>query len=385
MSLSKKIDEYLEADFAQFHSPAHAGYLGKRDLSEVGDLDDLQDPKGVLKEAQDFVANLFSASKAFFLVNGASIGLQAACLALAILLRQKDEKRPVLIARNVHKSVIAGLVISGLELEFFDPLWNEELGIFTAIDFSSLRPENYSALILTNPSYEGFFTKLPDLELPVIVDEAHGAHYNFSDSLPHTAMEMGADIAIQSWHKTLGSMTQTGVALINHSSKIPAELFQRALKLLQTTSPSYVLLESITKTADKYSSHGKQLIQDTLERARKVNPDSINDDPTRFLINIPGYTGTEIDELLEANGVAVEEVLSNHVLASINPGIKDKDIDKLIQALKQFEQREADLITTTKPESIEEKQNFREKFLAGDDFIAPCPPGIVQSLVRAEV
>jgi arginine/lysine/ornithine decarboxylase len=282
--LTEKIDEYLAKDFSLFHSPAHCGYLGSRDLSEVEGLDDLQNPSGVLNNAQNFLAELFGAQRSFFLVNGASLGMQVACLALKLHLQEINDKRPILVARNIHKSTISGIILAGLDIEWFEPDWDENLGVYTRFKLTSTEmdcrvelrsPRNdvqsYSALIVTNPTYEGFYSELPLLDIPVIVDEAHGAHYHFSDQLPKPALDSGTDIVVQSWHKTLGSMTQTGVMHLGKKSRINSRYIQACLNLLQTTSPSYILLESLCKTVDKYARAGKEIIERSLNYAQTLD------------------------------------------------------------------------------------------------------------------
>lgn len=381
-NLSKKIDEYLENKYSQFHSPAHCGYLNKRDLSEVEGLDDLQYPEEVLKDAQEAVAKLFGAKESFFLVNGASLGMQAACIALKLYLEEKKDSRPVLVARNVHKSVISGIILAGLEVEWFAPEWNEELGVYTKIKLEEELLEKYSALIITNPSYEGFYSSI-ETDTVLIVDEAHGAHYHFSEALPKPALEYGADLVVQSWHKTLGSLTQTGVLHQGKDSRIPAKYLRSAINLLQSTSPSYLLLESLTKVSDKYSLQGKEIIEKNISRSNSLNKFRIqNDDPTRYIIQVPGYSGEELDEYLLENKISVEEVLETSVLAFINPGNSDEDIERLRLALENIPTKNSELQKIAAPSFKEQKLNPREAFFKEQDIEteAPCPPGIAKKV-----
>ncbi len=384
--LSRKINEHLEKNFIAFHSPAHAGQLNPRDLTELDGLDDLQYPETVLKESQAFVANLFGAKASFFLINGASVGMQAACIALKIHLNFKNDKRPVLVARNVHKSVIAGIILAGLDIEWLEPEWCEDLGIYTVIRQLNIE-KNYSALIITNPTYEGFYSEIPELDIPLIVDEAHGAHYHFSNQLPEPALGYGADIVVQSWHKTLGSLTQTGVLHVASNSKIPETLVQDVLRLLQTTSPSYLLMESITKTAELYAERGTEIVERTIELSKSVELVSRvqNDDPYRLLIQGPGY---KIEELLKENNILIEAAGANYALMFINPGNTFGDLRKLEASGSKLEAliSEYHLKLIKKPISFEPqasslKLSLREAFFKGDtEIYAPCPPGIALRL-----
>ncbi len=384
--LSGKIDQHLAQGFTAFHSPAHAGNLNARDLTELDGLDDLQYPEDVLKESQEFVAELFGAQRSFFLVNGASVGMQAACIALKIYLNTINDKRPVLVARNVHKSVIAGIILAGLDIEWLEPEWNEELGVYTFLTESMRSPrrgfaaprDDVSALIITNPTYEGFYSEIPQLNIPLLVDEAHGAHYHFSKQLPEPALAYGADIAVQSWHKTLGSLGQTGVLHVSKSSKIPEQYLADALRLLQTTSPSYLLLESLCNTAELYAEQGVEIVERTIELSKSIDITGRveNDDPYRLLIQGPGY---EIENLLKENKILIEATGANYALAFINPGNTAGEVkyasslEPKIEALIQ----EHKLEPISKPEFGKQNMNPREAFFNGDtEIYAPCPPGI---------
>ncbi len=380
-SLSQSIDSYLEEGFSQFHSPAHCGYLNPRDLSEVEGLDDLQNSQGVLKEAQESCAELFGAKQSFFLVNGASIGMQVSCLALKLHLEEKKDPRPVLVARNIHKSTMAGIILAGLKIQWLEANWNEELGIYTRVEVTKNIEKEFSALIITNPSYEGFFSQIPKLKIPLIVDEAHGAHYNFSDRLPPTALQYGADLSVQSWHKTLGSLTQTGVLHISKDSKIRIKFIEDSLKLIQTTSPSYILLESLTKVCEKYTNKGEEIISKTLAKANSLDSFRItNDDPLRYIIKVAGIKGQELDDYLVEKKISCEEVLNSSVLAFINPGNTEEDIEKLKNALSSLEKKETTKTLYPKPQIQEKSFDPRKAFFEDQDtdLVAPCPPGIIK-------
>lgn len=389
-NLSQCIDNYLKEDFVHLHTPAHCGTLNPRDLSEVGDLDDLNNPQGVLSIAQTQTAKLFGAAHSFFLVNGASVGLMAACLALKIYLGSNT--KPILVSRNIHKSVVSGIILADLNIDWLEPNWDEELGVFTHLKLNISEIEKkYSALIITNPTYEGFFSLIPKLSIPIIVDEAHGAHYIFSNQLPESALEMGADIIIQSWHKTLGSLTQTGVLHVNHKSKIPAELCQMTVSMLQTTSSSYLLLESLCQTLEKYQNQGQKIIETTIKKALEINHClRLNQDPSRLLINIPGYSGRELDDYLYIKKISCERILINHALALFNPGNTKPDQERLNRALEEIPPKQTKKITVEKPKSLQQITQPRIAFLSkkkkissedainktSAELFAVCPPGI---------
>jgi len=425
--LHSAIDNYLARELISFHSPVHGGAASARDLSELTGLDDLQYPSECILKTQRFIAKLFGAAHSYMLVNGASVGLQAALVALRM---QYGSSKPVLAARNVHKSVIAGLVLSGLDVEWFEPEWITELGCYGRFSFReqhgdrhaacaarddedmSLRaqrsdakhhpersegplgsaPEDindkYLALIVTNPTYEGFHSSLPQLDIPIIVDEAHGAHYIFSNSLPASALESGADIVVQSWHKCLGTLTQTGVLHI--SDRIDPEIMAEALRLLQTTSPSYLLMESISNTAATLARDGSKIFTELIKLRSQVDfPVFSNDDPLRINFYIPDYpcAGEYLFNTLEEDGIALEKYSANAVLGLINLSANAADIERLNLAYRELER-----LTTKHYDSLRgvrlRKQSSkapqwkaqinkpRDAFFAGAKIHAPCPPGI---------
>jgi arginine decarboxylase len=380
-TLSENIDAYIEKGLAQFHSPAHCGFLNPRDLSEVEGLDDLQNPTGVLKDYQKLTAELFKAQSSFFLVNGASIGLQAACLSLKLFLEENNDTRPVLVTRNIHKSVLAGIILAGLQITWLEPDWDDELGIYTRVSIQKEIETTYSALIITNPSYEGFYSQIPSLSIPIIVDEAHGAHFHFSDSLAKPALEYGADIVVQSWHKTLGSLTQTGVLHQSKNSKINKNYIQASINLLQTTSPSYLLLESICKVIERYKEDGRDITHETLKKSSSIKKYRVeNDDPYRCLIKVPGFSGQELDEYLYDKGISLEQVLGSCVLAFINPGNTQKDIDRLVEALDSIQPKVDSKTKFQKPKIQKGSFKPRKAFFKDQKITieAPCPPGIIK-------
>lgn len=376
--LSQNIDDYLKKGFVPFHSPAHAGKLNPRDLTELDGLDDLQNPQEVLKYSQEQVAQIFGAARSYFSVGGASLAMQAACMALKMYLEKNKIAQPVLVARNVHKSVIAGIIISGLKVEWFEPDWCHELGIFKNFDFNlDIKYQierDYSALILTNPTYEGFYSQVPKFNIPVIVDEAHGAHYHFSENLPKPALEYGADIVVQSWHKTLGSLTQTGVVHSSRLTKIPHIYLENSVKLLQTTSPSYLLLESICKIANYFEKKGREIIANTIGLASMIPREYLleNHDPSRLII-----PGTDLEDKLYTQNINVEHANANFALAVVNPGNSIKDLHALKEALDEI-RPEKNQTNIPKPRFPLDGHNLREAFFSSNgELHAPCPPGIV--------
>lgn len=264
--LGQALLSYDDHQRRRFHVPAHAGQLWangqnpildqpyRYDLTELDGLDVLSEPSGCLLEAQRQVANLFGAAHSFFLVNGASAGLLAAMLTA---LRPGDK---VLLPRNVHRSVVSGLVLSGAEPVWFLPERLPEWGLWGAVSIDRVRRlldmhPDLRALVVTSPTYEGLGSDILALlqlcrehDVYLIVDEAHGSLWPFSDRLPVSAVQAGADVVIHSIHKSGGCLTQGALAHLPPGSLIDPEAFQQALNMVQTTSPSYLLMADLERT-----------------------------------------------------------------------------------------------------------------------------------------
>ncbi|MCE2929007.1 MAG: hypothetical protein LW817_05195 [Candidatus Caenarcaniphilales bacterium] len=375
-NLSSLINKYIQESKLRLHTPAHAGKLNPRDLSEVGELDDLQNPEGVLKDLQENIAQKFNAQKSFVLLNGATIGMQTAMLAIKM---QYGDSKKILVSRNAHKSTLAGIILSGLDIDWLEPSWDEELNRYTCLNIPN-DLENYSAVVITNPSYEGFCSEIPRLDIPLIVDEAHGAHYHFSKDLPKPALEYGADIVVQSWHKTLGSLTQTGVLHLGIKSQIKADKIQNALNILQTTSPSYLLLESLSQAAEKEYDY------DWIVHELKSFDRYSNNDPTRLLIK-----GSQtLDDFLEKQGIYCEQNLGNYLQFNFSNFHNQDDIKLLRDSLLKFNESQETKLKFPQLEFGKQVMNCQKAFYSkslkvnkvnaigkiSQELFAPCPPGI---------
>ena len=252
--LSKKCDRTL------FTTPSHNqkalfsqnfdGFY-KHDFSEIQGFDNLSNPKNSILISQGKTSEILKTKQSFYVVQGATTALLAAMKAI---INPADK---VLVARNCHKSVFNGLILTAGYVNWFIPETDEDWGIYTHIDpeklESTLKLDNYKAFIMTSPTYEGVNSDIEKISnickkynTYLIVDEAHGSLYNFSENLPKTAIEQGADVSINSLHKTAGALNQC--ALLNISSNIKnidVQIFQKALNIFQTTSPSYPLLSNL--------------------------------------------------------------------------------------------------------------------------------------------
>ena len=276
-SLYEKLVAYGAGDACPFHMPGHKRNMGKWgfadpfsfDITEIDGFDNLHHAEGILKAAQERAARVYGARRTFFLINGSSAGILAAVSACV----SKGGK--LLMARNCHKAVYHAASLLDLETVYVYPEREMRYGLNGGISpegVEQLLEEHpgVRAVILTSPTYDGVVSDIRTIAQTVhkrgiflIVDEAHGAHLAFSPYFPDSALELGADVVIQSVHKTLPSLTQT--ALLHISRQVPEKRVQfledrlaRYLGVYQTSSPSYVLMASIDQCMAWLSTEGAQ-------------------------------------------------------------------------------------------------------------------------------
>ena len=229
------------------------------DVTEVGDLDEFHDPHGIISEALNRAAEVYGSHKSYYLVNGSTCGIMAA---LSAVCRPGDK---LIVARNCHKSVYNAIRLLQLRPIYIMPEWNEELGMFGGVSPEQVRKmvKQYTdakCVMLVSPTYEGVVSDVEKIAkivhkagVPLIIDEAHGAHFEFMSNvnetisttnyknIPNPAIRLGADIVIESLHKTLPAMTQCAI-LHEKSNIVDTERLEEYLSIYQSTSPSYVFL-----------------------------------------------------------------------------------------------------------------------------------------------
>lgn len=249
---------YSESDFYPYHMPGHkrrqnigaVSDIFKIDITEIDGFDNLHQPEGIILKAQEKAADLYGADESFFLINGSTCGILAAILAVT------DRADSILIARNCHKSVYNAAFLKELNLKYIYPGYIEEYDIHDAVNPEAVEkaltdyPE-CKAVVITSPTYEGVISDIAEIAGIVhakgkilIVDEAHGAHLGLSDIVHENAVRQGADLVIHSLHKTLPSMTQTALLHVS-GSYVNRTKLRRYLSILQSSSPSYVMMASI--------------------------------------------------------------------------------------------------------------------------------------------
>lgn len=257
-SLYQALSDYAASDFYPYHMPGHkrnpaGGEMAdyhRIDITEIDGFDNLYQAEGILKEAQLRANRLYGANETFFMVNGGSGGVMAAVMAAT---EPMDE---ILIARNCHKSIYHAAILQGLIVRYYYPKMISEYDICDGVSVEEIGvlldtyPE-VKAVVITSPTYEGVLSDIPGIAAEVhkrgkilIVDEAHGAHFGLSSHLPQGAIAGGADLVIHSLHKTLPAMTQTALLHVN-GDRVDRERLRGYLCMLQSSSPSYVLMASM--------------------------------------------------------------------------------------------------------------------------------------------
>ncbi len=333
------------------------------DMTEIPGLDDLHNPVGPIKESQQQAARLFGADMTFFLVNGSTVGIHAALLSVC---RSGEE---ILLPRDIHRSVVGACILAGLKPRYLPLELDEEF----LVPYPPA-PEEIAAMLEKHPLIRAVFQVYPsyyglagDLSqtaevvhrhnIPLVVDEAHGAHFIFSDELPLTALQAGADISIQSTHKTLGAFTQASMLHVK-SNIIDAGTVGRQLGILQTTSPSYLLMASLDAATGHMEGAGKKLVDKTMRTARYIREqisripgikcfgESLSGtcgvtaiDPTKIYISfrgleLSGYQAAQM--LLKKYRIQVEMSDRFSILCMLSVGTGADDGDKLIRALTEI-------------------------------------------------
>lgn len=409
-----------------FHVPGHKngkiydllGYkdllesIYKMDTTEIIGTDNLHSPEGIIKKSQEKASRVFKSDKTYFLVNGTTCGIQASIMSIC------NDNDKILVNRDCHHSVINACILGNINPVYIDYKLDNDYFILEGVleeDVIKSIDENLDAkaLVLTYPTYYGATYDLEKIceyahkkNMVVIVDEAHGAHLGLSEKLPKTALEQGADIVIQSTHKTLPSFTQSSMLHIK-GGKVDSSKISEILRIIETSSPSYLLMSSLEIATEIYEKYGRDLMDKLLENIDNFIKDiSKNDfvkvynkfDKTKIFISLKklGITGYELEKILRKNNIQVE--LSNYygvlLICTISNYYDDfKSIKNAINNIitdkkdKYFEE----LKTINYPKIIPKKiLNPREAFYKNKksvkiydsigqisgEYIIPYPPGV---------
>ena len=365
---------YREADALPFTTPGHKRGTGiapdataalsleafRNDVPLGAGIDDSHFSHDLLGHAERLAADAFSADRSFFLVNGSSIGNQAAILALAAPGEQ------IVVARNAHSSILAALILGGARPVYVQPRYDPDLEVAHGVEAADLAATldahpRVQAVVLTSPSYFGVASDLPRLAalchergLPLHVDEAWAAHFPFHPGLPPSAMQAGADSAVTSIHKLLTGFGQSALLNVRDALVDPAAV-SGWLRLLQTTSPSALILASIDASRRQMMLEGRELLDRTLALAAMARerigalpglqvmgaevlgrPGAAAFDPTKLVIDVAGtgHTGYWVEAWLRADHrITVEMSDHRRVVALLSVADTQASVGRLLAAL----------------------------------------------------
>ena len=361
--LYDKLKNYSKSGIYPFHMPGHKrtditeeGIIPYNiDITEINGFDNLHSPNGVIDEIQKKAAKLYNAKNAFILINGSTGGILSAIRSMT---NQGDK---ILMARNCHKAVYNSAELFNLNVDYIFPDTDSRYNILTSVspcdieDKLTKHNDEIRLVIITSPTYEGVVSDIKSISeichkhgAKLLVDEAHGAHFPFSDSFPDEALNCGADAAVLSLHKTLPSLTQTALLITNDSEL--SEILAENLAVFETSSPSYILMSSIEKcldfcenSKDKFKEYCCNLktVREKLKNLKylKIYDKSDTDfdyDIGKIVISTAkaNISGTKLAEILRNNyQIETEMAYSDYVIAMTSVCDTEKAFDMLSDAL----------------------------------------------------
>lgn len=389
------------------------------DVNSMKPLDNLCHPVSVIKDAEMLAAEAFGAANAFFMVGGTTSAVQS------MIMYACKEGDKIIMPRNVHRSAINAIILTGAVPVYVNPDVNHKLGIALGMSVAQVEQAIFEnpdakAIMVNNPTYYGICSDLKKITelahahgMLVLVDEAHGTHFYFGENFPVTAMAAGADCASVSMHKSGGSLTQSSFLLMGKN--INSDYMRQVINLTQTTSASYLLLSSLDISRKRLALGGREIFAQTVEMAEYarseineiggyyaysrelINGDSIYDfDVSKLSIyTLPiGLAGIEVYDLLrDEYDIQIEFGDIGNVLAYISVGDRKRDIERLISALAEIKRRfgksEANMLTqeyispvvaeTPRKAFYSSKRSLSLDETAGEvcsEFVMCYPPGI---------
>ena len=355
-----RLEEYSRQDYYGFHMPGHkrnTKIMGIDlpygiDITEIEGFDDLHHADGILKEAQERAARVFGAGETHFLVNGSTVGILSGILGCT----RKGDK--VLIARHCHKSVYHAMYMNELVPRYLYPQtdgmghMNGEI-LKTDVERALEREPDIRAVVIVSPNYDGVVSDVEGIAdvahahgILLIVDEAHGAHFGFHPYFPERANRQGADVVINSLHKTLPSLTQTALLHMN-GELVNRERVKRYLDMLQSSSPSYIFMASLDACVDILERKSEEIFEEYVTRLMRLRERLLklkhlkllsteHYDPSKLVISVADaeMTSKELyQKLLCDYHLQMEMTAGTYVLAMTSVADTDEGFDRLVEAL----------------------------------------------------
>ncbi len=398
--LYRQLNEYCRSDAYPFHMPGHKrrtdAYFTADfpnpysiDITEIDGFDNLHHAEGILRESMDWAASVYGAGRTCYLINGSTCGVQAAICAAV------PRGGTILMARNSHMSAYRAAALAGLNIRYVYPLMLDDFGLQGGLlpqdvekmlispadsprdgiaggstdGVSDWKP---SAVFITSPTYDGVVSDVRGIAevchrhgVPLIVDEAHGAHFPFGEMFPVSALALGADIVIHSLHKTLPAFTQTALLHVRESA-LPGfadlERLEYALRVFQTSSPSYVLMAGIERCIEYMAGEGRREMERFAQRLaglredlrrmrllRLLDRDSVGCagvydlDESKIVVSTRGagnLSGAELAEILRRDyHLEMEMCGADYVTAITTLADSEEGLARLGAALSEIDER----------------------------------------------
>lgn len=379
VNLINRLIDYGKSDFYPFHMPGHKRQYRSEgvnvfpnpfsiDITEIDGFDNLHRPEGILRDSLEWAAKVYGADKSYYLVNGSSCGILSAISAAV------SNKGKILMSRNCHKSAFHGVFLKQLEAKYIYPQIIPDLGLqggILAEDVEKLLKENpeIEAVLVVSPTYDGIVSDIEAIaevvhrfHLPLIVDEAHGAHFAFGKvhEFPVSALKLGADVVIQSLHKTLPSLTQTAILHVRKGF-IDMERLDRYIHMYQTSSPSYVFIASIENCISYMAGEGTKKLSDfsaslvnlrarlkgmknlKLLSEKIIGQHGVYDiDKSKIVISTryTGWSGSQLNDVLRKEyHLEMEMCGEDYVTAITTLEDTEEGLDRLCSALLRLDER----------------------------------------------
>ena len=366
MPLVEAMLQYKNEAVYPLHTPGHKGGRGMErllrqemgssvlmDVSLMSELDDIHEPESYIKEAQQLAAQTYGSDACFWCVNGTSQAIHAMLMTALV----PGEK--LLLPRNAHRSAAGGLILGGIEAVYLQPEYSEKFGLQLQVIPNAVKAaldadSNIKAVLLTSPNYYGIAADVRALAeichargVVLLVDEAHGPHLGFSEVLPPSALQCGADACAQSTHKILGAMTQCSMLQVQ-GKRLDLQRAADVMSILTTTSPNYLMMASLDAARAQVQAHGRQMAETAVAAAKKLRDlckahaglrvleeadcGGLRLDSTKVTVNFAawGYSGIEVGEALRRAQVAVELVDAQNVLFLVTYADVTEDYDEAL-------------------------------------------------------
>lgn len=387
MPLVAAMLQYKHEDVYPLHTPGHKGGRGMErllrqemgasvamDVSLMSELDDIHEPESHIKEAQALAAQVYGSDACFWCVNGTSQAIHA------MLMTALAPRERLLLPRNAHRSVAGGLILGGIEAVYLQPEYSEDFGLQlqvtpVAIEAALAADSSIKAVLLTSPNYYGIAADVSAIAkichahgVVLLVDEAHGPHLGFSEALPPSALQSGADACAQSTHKILGAMTQCSMLQVQ-GAYLDLQRAADVMSILTTTSPNYLMMASLDAARAQVQAQGREMAEAAVAAAGKLRAlcrahaglkvleeadcGGLRLDSTKVTVNFAnwGYTGVEVGEALRRARVAVELVDAQNVLFLVTYADVTKDYEaalaRIDAVLSELEQHKREPLVTT--------------------------------------